>query len=90
MLNFTSFKRQEINLVFKIKVFVVSKIWYFNKSIYLYFPKTWVVTPATSLSTGRTGRTSRAVQGRLATHRPWTPVLLRPEPQLEHHHRRKM
>jgi hypothetical protein len=44
MLKFTSFKRQEINLVFKIKVFVVSKIWYFNKSIYLYFPKTWVVT----------------------------------------------
>jgi hypothetical protein len=38
------FKRQEINLVFKIKVFVVSKIWYFNKSIYFYFPKIWVVT----------------------------------------------
>jgi hypothetical protein len=37
MLKFTSFKRQEINLVFKIKVFVVSKIWYFNKSIYFYF-----------------------------------------------------
>jgi hypothetical protein len=44
MLNFTSSKRQEINLVFKIKVFVVSKIWYFNKSIYFYFPKFWVVT----------------------------------------------
>jgi hypothetical protein len=44
MLKFTSFKRQEINLVFKIKVFVVSKIWYFNKSIYFYFPKIWVVT----------------------------------------------
>jgi hypothetical protein len=29
MLDFTSSKRQEINLVFKIKVFVVSKIWYF-------------------------------------------------------------
>jgi hypothetical protein len=39
MLKFTSFERQEINLVFKIKVFVVSKIWYFNKSIYFYFPK---------------------------------------------------
>jgi hypothetical protein len=46
MLKFTSFKRQEINLVFKIKVFVVSKIWYFNKSIYFYFPKFWVVTLA--------------------------------------------
>jgi hypothetical protein len=46
MLKFTSFKRQEINLVFKIKVFVVSKIWYFNKSIYFYFPKIWVVTHA--------------------------------------------
>jgi hypothetical protein len=44
MLKFTSFKRREINLVFKIKVFVVSKIWYFNKSIYFYFPKIWVVT----------------------------------------------
>jgi hypothetical protein len=33
-----------MNLVFKIKVFVVSKIWYFNKSIYFYFPKIWVVT----------------------------------------------
>jgi hypothetical protein len=44
MLKFTRFKRQEINLVFKIKVFVVSKIWYFNKSIYFYFPKIWVVT----------------------------------------------
>jgi hypothetical protein len=44
MLKFTSFKRQEINLVLKIKVFVVSKIWYFNKSIYFYFPKFWVVT----------------------------------------------
>jgi hypothetical protein len=31
-------------LYFKIKVFVGSKIWYFDKSIYLYFPKTWVVT----------------------------------------------
>jgi hypothetical protein len=28
----------------KIKVFVVSKIWYFNKSIYFYFSKIWVVT----------------------------------------------
>jgi hypothetical protein len=44
MLKFTSFKRQYINLVFKMKVFVVSKIWYFNKSIYFYFPKIWVVT----------------------------------------------
>jgi hypothetical protein len=44
MLKFTSFKRQEINLVFKIKVFDVSKIWYFNKSIYFYFSKIWVVT----------------------------------------------
>jgi hypothetical protein len=33
-----------MNLVFKIKVFVVSKIWYFNNSIYFYFPKIWVVT----------------------------------------------
>jgi hypothetical protein len=41
---FHKFKRQEINLVFKIKVFVGSKIWYFNKSIYFYFPKFWVVT----------------------------------------------
>jgi hypothetical protein len=31
-------------LYFKIKVFVVSKIWYFNKSIYFYFPKIWVAT----------------------------------------------
>jgi hypothetical protein len=37
-------KRQEINLIFKIKVFVGSKIWYFNNSIYFYFPKIWVVT----------------------------------------------
>jgi hypothetical protein len=44
MLKFTGFKRQEINLVFKIKVFVGSKIWYFNKSIYFYFLKIWVVT----------------------------------------------
>jgi hypothetical protein len=29
VLDFTSSKRQEINLVFKIKVFVGSKIWYF-------------------------------------------------------------
>jgi hypothetical protein len=34
-LKFTGFKRQEINLVFKIKVFVGSKIWYFNK-FYLF------------------------------------------------------
>jgi hypothetical protein len=47
MLQFTSFKRQEINFVFKIKNFVVSKIWYFNKSIYFYFPKFWVVTANT-------------------------------------------
>jgi hypothetical protein len=32
MLNFTSFERQEINLVFKIKVFVGSKFWYFDIS----------------------------------------------------------
>jgi hypothetical protein len=30
MLKFTSFKRQEINLVYKIKVFVGSNIWYFD------------------------------------------------------------
>jgi hypothetical protein len=41
MLKFPIPERQEINLVFKIKVFVVSKIWYFNKSIYFYFPKIW-------------------------------------------------
>jgi hypothetical protein len=35
MLKFTSFKRHELNLVFKIKVFVVSKFWYFNK-FYLF------------------------------------------------------
>jgi hypothetical protein len=29
MLKFPIYKRQEINLVFKIKVFVSSKIWYF-------------------------------------------------------------
>jgi hypothetical protein len=50
MLNLTSFERQEINLVFKIKVFVGSKIWYFDKSIYLYFPKIWVVTNSDTAS----------------------------------------
>jgi hypothetical protein len=44
MLKFPIPERQEINLEFKIKVFVVSKILYFNKSIYFYFQKIWVVT----------------------------------------------
>jgi hypothetical protein len=39
MLKFTGFKRQEINLVFKIKVFVGSKIWYFNKFHLFLFSK---------------------------------------------------
>jgi hypothetical protein len=39
MLKFTSFKRQEINLVFKIKVFVGSKIWYFDKFHLFLFSK---------------------------------------------------
>jgi hypothetical protein len=45
MLKFPIPERQEINLEFKIKVFVGSKIWYFNK-FYLFskFPKIWVVT----------------------------------------------
>jgi hypothetical protein len=39
MLKFTGFKRQEINLVFKIKVFVGSKIWDFNKFHLFLFSK---------------------------------------------------
>jgi hypothetical protein len=42
------FKRQEVNLVFKIKVFVGSKIWYLLNSINFYFPKIWVVTTVNS------------------------------------------
>jgi hypothetical protein len=66
MLKFTSFKRQEINLVFKIKVFVVSKIWYFNKSLYFYFPKIWVVTEPKPSARG-------AEQRRPCRHHPWQP-----------------
>jgi hypothetical protein len=39
MLKFLIVERQEINLVFKIKVFVGSKIWYFNKFYLFLFPK---------------------------------------------------
>jgi hypothetical protein len=44
MLKFTSFRRQEINLVFKIKKFIGSKFGILINSIYFYFPKIWVVT----------------------------------------------
>jgi hypothetical protein len=44
MLKFLILERQEVNLEFKIKVFVSSKIWYFNKTFYFHFPKIWVVT----------------------------------------------
>jgi hypothetical protein len=39
MLKFPIVERQEINLVFKIKVFVGSKIWYFNKFYLFLFSK---------------------------------------------------
>jgi hypothetical protein len=39
MLKFPIVERQEINLVFKIKVFVGSKIWYFNKFYLFIFSK---------------------------------------------------
>jgi hypothetical protein len=39
MLKFTSFKRQEINLVFKIKVFVGSKIKYLKIHLFLVSKK---------------------------------------------------
>jgi hypothetical protein len=58
MLKFTSFKRQEINLVFKIKVFVVSKIWYFNKFyLFLNFQKLGL------LQKGRAYTSQMPVQG---------------------------
>jgi hypothetical protein len=45
MLNFTSSKRPQINLVFQIKVFVVSQKFgiLINPFIFI-FPKFWVVT----------------------------------------------
>jgi hypothetical protein len=39
MLKFRIVERQEINLVFKIKDFVGSKIWYFNKFDLFLFSK---------------------------------------------------
>jgi hypothetical protein len=39
MLKFPIVERQEINLVFKIKVFVGSKIWYFDKNKLFLFSK---------------------------------------------------
>jgi hypothetical protein len=39
MLKFPIVERQEINLAFKIKVFVGSKIWYFNKFYLFLFSK---------------------------------------------------
>jgi hypothetical protein len=39
MLKFPIVERQEINLVLKIKVFVGSKIWYYNKFYLLLFSK---------------------------------------------------
>jgi hypothetical protein len=60
MLKLTSFKRQEINLVFKIKVFVGSKIWYFNK-FYLFqiFQKFGLLHPHTLHSSRRRKRGER-------------------------------
>jgi hypothetical protein len=54
MLKFIGVQRQEINLVFKIKVFVGSKIWYFNKFyLFLNFQKFGLLHGGSRILDGR-------------------------------------
>jgi hypothetical protein len=67
MLKFPIPERQEINLEFKIKVFVGSKIWHFNKFLFVSkFPKIWVVTVLDAGAHG--GSADRPMAGCLVVH----------------------